>query len=80
MSQYKQFQTQDLNLSAVLIAHGFNLKQVTKNPNGKSTFFFASSKKIESTIQDYWSNNLLVNPQEIFNALKLLKSRIYSNY
>ncbi|MFH1544100.1 MAG: DUF5659 domain-containing protein [Patescibacteria group bacterium] len=80
MSQYKQFQTQDLNLSAVLIAQGFNLKQVKKNPDGKSTFFFTGSKKIESKIQDYWSNNLSVNPQEIFNALKLLKNRIYSNY
>lgn len=80
MSQYKEFQTQDLNLSAVLIARGFTLQQVIKNPDGKSTFFFAGSKNIESTIQDYWSNNLLVNPQEIFNALKLLKNRIYSNY
>lgn len=80
MSQKSQFQTQDLNLSAVLIAQGFNLKQVIKNPDGKSTFFFAGSEKIGSIIQDYWSNNLLVNPQEIFNALKLLKNRIYSNY
>lgn len=80
MSQSKEFQTQDLNLSAVLIAQGFNLQKVVKNPDGKSTFCFANRKDIASFIDAYWRNELLINPQELFNALKLLKNRIYSNY
>lgn len=80
MSQYKQFTTQDLNLSAVLIAKGYTLQDVIKTKSGKSTFCFDGSSDIHQLIQDYWSNNLLVNPQAIFNALKLLKNRIYSNY
>lgn len=81
MSQENQaFQTQDLNLSAVLIAKGFILESVLKNFTGKSTFCFSQDKEITEVIQQYWNNKLLINPQELFNALKLLKNRIYSDY
>lgn len=81
MSQYNQsFQTQDLNLSAVLFAKGFNLESVIKNAGGKSTFCFSADAQINEIIQQYWNNTLLINPQELFHALKLLKNRIYSNY
>jgi len=81
MSQENQiFQTQDLNLSAVLIAKGFILESVLKNFTGKSTFCFSQDETITEVIQQYWNNKLLINPQELFNALKLLKNRIYSDY
>jgi len=76
----KTFQTQDLNLSAVLIAKGFNLTDILKANGGKSTFLFAMDKEIDSVIQAYWNNKLLINPQELFHALRVLKNRIYSNY
>jgi len=76
----KTFQTQDLNLSAVLIAKGFYLAEIIKANEGKSTFTFAMDKKIDITIQEYWNNRLLINPQELFHALRVLKNRIYSNY
>jgi hypothetical protein len=76
----KQFETQDLNLSAVLIAKGFELTEVIKNNYGKATFCFDSTQEIQDVIQQYWNNKLLINPQELFHALKLLKNRIYSNY
>lgn len=74
------FETQDLNLSAVLIAKGFSLKDVNKNREGKATFSFKPHPNIFNTIQQYWNHELLLNPQDLFNALKLLKNRIYSNY
>lgn len=76
----KQFETQDLNLSAVLIAKGFELSEVIKSNYGKATFCFDSQSEIQEVIQQYWNNKLLINPQELFHALKLLKNRIYSNY
>lgn len=80
MSQNKQFKTQDLNLSAVLIAKGFNLQEVLKSPNNRATFCFYSHNDMDKVINDYWNNNLFITPQELFNALKLLKNRIYSTY
>lgn len=74
------FQTQDLNLSAVLIVKAFKLENFEKNREGKATFIFSNSVSLQKTISKYWNNELLVNPQDLFNALKLLKNRIYSNY
>jgi hypothetical protein len=76
----KIFETQDLNLTAVLLVRGFILKTVVKNPDGKSKFCFSFDVEIEKTIQQYWDNKLLINPQELFHYLKVLKNRIYSNY
>lgn len=80
MSQEKQFQTQDLNLSAVLVAQGFRLVEVIKNHTSKATFYFELDAELNNTIQQYWNNTLLLNPQELFHALKTLKNRLYSNY
>lgn len=81
MSQeHKNFQTQDLNLSAVLVTRGFTLESISKNQTGKSTFCFVLSTELNETIQQYWNNTLLLNPQELFHALKTLKNRLYSNY
>jgi hypothetical protein len=74
------FQTQDLNLSAVLIAKSFKLQDIEKNSEGKATFLFCNSASLQKIISQYWNNELLVNPQDLFNVLKLLKNRIYSNY
>jgi hypothetical protein len=74
------FETQDLNLSATLIVQGYKLENVHKGLDGKATFKFTSNPNLQLAIQKYWNNELLVNPQDLFNALKFLKNRIYSNY
>jgi hypothetical protein len=76
----KLFQTQDLNLTAVLIVESFRLDDIEKNKEGKATFIFCNSVSLQTKISQYWNNELLVNPQDLFNALKFLKNRIYSNY
>ena len=76
----KYFQTQDLNLSAVLLSKNFTLINTFKNVDGKSTFCFCIDKGLDDVIQQYWNNTLLINPQSLFNSLKTLKNRIYSNY
>ena len=75
-----EFSTQDLNLSATLLVKGFVLKEIVKTPKGKATFVFTPDDQISLIIQGYWDNNLKVNPQDLFNAIKLLKNRIYSSY
>lgn len=75
-----EFTTQDLNLSATLLIKGFVLKQINKTSEGKSTFVFTNDDELNKVIQDFWNNTLLVNPQELFQVLKVLKNRIYSSY
>lgn len=76
----QHFQTFDLNLSAILVAHGFILERVQKNPNEKSLFVFDDSESLKKLIDEYWKGSLRMNPQDIFASLKVIKNRLYSSY
>jgi len=78
--QNELFTTYDLNLSAVLLAKGLVLEEVKKNPKGKSLFYFQKSKKLGKLIDEYWREEIKIKPQDLFNSLKSIKNRIYSNY
>lgn len=72
------FSTQELSLSAALVAWGFPLDCVDKiNPSGKATFIFLRSKELDQAVQAFWNNSSTVNPKFYFNALKEVKSRLY---
>mgnify|MGYP006936276529 CR=1 FL=1 len=74
------FSTQDLNLAAVLFVNGFVLQNISKDSKGKATFSYIKNSLLNKTIQDFWNNKLLINPQDLFHALKVLKNRIYSSF
>lgn len=74
------FTTYDLNLTAVLYALGFPLAEVRKNTKGKALFCFKKSLKLDQVIAKYWKEDLKINPQKLFNSIKSIKNRIYSNY
>lgn len=80
MNQETTFTTYDLNLSAVLLAKGEALEKVEKSQRGKSLFCFRKTKNLDSIISKYWKNELKIEPQALFNSLKAIKNRIYSNY
>lgn len=79
-NQNKNFTTYDLNLSAVLVAHGFILEEVEKNINGKSLFIFEDTETLKKLIDKYWKGKLKMNPQDLFTSLKVIKNRLYSSY
>lgn len=76
----QHFQTFDLNLAAVLLAQGFVLEEVKKNPNGKSLFIFDDSESLKKLVEMYWKGEVKMNPQDIFTSLKVIKNRLYSSY
>ena len=78
MMNNQHFGTFDLNLSAVLIAYGFALQDVEKTGR-KARFIFSSSDTLHEVIDKYWRQELTVNPHTLFNSLKLLKNRLYSD-
>lgn len=80
MSETELFTTYDLNLSAVLVSKGESLEEVRKTQNSKSLFCFKKTRSLESLIERYWRGQLRVEPQELFNSIKNIKNRIYSNY
>ena len=76
----RYLETRDMNLSAVLMCEGIILEFVEKDEKGIAKFFFKLSKKVESLIESYWKHKLQVDPQSLFQNLKILKNRIHSNY
>ena len=76
----KFFTTYDLNISAVLIALGYSLDHLERQPNGRAAFSFLASPGIKKVVQDYWRQQITLNPQKLFDSLKFLKNRLYSNF
>lgn len=72
------FTTYDLGLAAALVAAGIPLDHLDKNHPSKVQFAFRRTSGVDAIIQNYWSNTCEVNAQTYFNALKMLKNRIYS--
>ena len=72
------FYSTDLGLSASLISNGFLLHHLDKTNPHKVEFCFQRVDELDQTIQLYWANQLTVPALAYFNALKMLKNRIYS--
>lgn len=78
MNQKSHFETYDLNLTATMIALGHSLDSLKKEPNGRSKFYFQHTEELKADVLAFWQQSLRINPHTIFDSLKFLKSRIYS--
>jgi len=72
------YKTSDLALVA-LLSLSFPIKEIDSSDTKRVSFIFESSNALNEQIQAYWLKMLRVEPQEYFNQLKNIKTRIYSN-
>lgn len=80
MTEYKDlFTTYNLNFSAVLIASGIKLEEVDKSNGKKALFCFENNPKVKMINDKYWKKELSIEPQLLFDSLKFLKNRLYSD-
>lgn len=80
MREDQLFTTYDLNLSAVLVSLDIPLLEARKTNNAKFLFCFEHTKQLDLVVNQYWKQELELNPQKLFNSLKSIKNRMYSNY
>jgi len=72
------YKTTDFCLVAFLECAGFIPKKVErKGPKG-SIFCFKKSEALEKATEDFWDKCARVEPQEFFEALKTIKTRLYA--
>lgn len=71
------YQTTDLSLAAFLSLHT-PLEYIDKNQNSRATFFFSNSKETLELVEAYWNRKAQVEPQNFFQQIKYLKTRIYN--
>jgi len=74
----KTFSTFDLGCSAALISTGFELISLDKSNPQKVLFMFKEKIGIKETVDNYWSDYLIVKSRSFFDNIKMLKNRIYS--
>ena len=74
--QHENYQTSDLCLATTLSLY-LPIENVDKSNTKRVVFTFGNSPKITEIIDSYWDNKLRVDPQQFFNQIKLIKSRIY---
>ena len=80
MNMSQHFETFDLGLAAAMVSSGLTLETIQKHARDKrAAFFFEKSKDLDALVQMYWKRDMVIEPQTYFNALRMIKSRIYSN-
>ena len=72
------FFTSDIGCSAALVSLGFEIISLDKEDPQRVRFIFHLTPELRSAIDSYWSNQLTASARTLFENLKMLKNRIYS--
>lgn len=78
--EHELFTTYNIFLSSVFISEGAKLEKIERNDAGKALFCFVYSDDLLTLNDKFWKKELLCEPQSLFDSLKFLKSRIYSQF
>lgn len=77
MKNDNYYKTSDLALATTISLYS-PIETTEFLENKKVLFVFIKSPKLEKLIGLYWSGNMRIEPQQFFNQLKVIKTRIYS--
>lgn len=69
--------TSDLALATVLSLYS-PIQSIESTDNRRVLFIFDKTLEIDDLISKFWIGELRVEPQQYFNQLKIIKTRIYS--
>ena len=78
-NQLNNFSTYDLGCSAALISVDFRLISLDKENPRKVLFIFKNENGLDDAVNGYFSDKLKVSARTLFDNIKMLKNRIYSN-
>ncbi|MDP3697161.1 MAG: DUF5659 domain-containing protein [Candidatus Taylorbacteria bacterium] len=70
------YQTADLALAAVIFL-SYPLEAIERQNPRKAQFLFKRGSQLDELIESYWQGGLKVEPQAYFNALRVIKARLY---
>lgn len=68
--------TSDLAEASLLIASGRKLIQI-KNENGRFWFTFSDKLTCQKLADSFWRKEAMVNAQEFYSAMRMLKDMIF---
>ncbi len=68
--------TQDLAL-ATAISLSFSIENIDRQNPRKAQFIFKRNPKLDEFIERYWHRKIKVEPTAYFEALRVIKARLY---
>lgn len=72
------FVSSDLAIVAVISLY-YPIIEVDKTNPHKAQFVFERNPKLNSLLDRYWKQELLIEPRAYFDQLKAIKARLYAN-
>ena len=72
------FTSSDLAIVAVISLYCPIIEVDKTNPR-KAQFVFERNSKLDSLLDKYWKQKLLIEPRAYFDQLKAIKARLYAN-
>lgn len=79
MNEVRDFYSvSDINLAATLLTLGYDIRGINPVEEKRCVFFFDMEQypDIEKVANDYWNNNIKVNPKDWINNRRELFGRI----
>lgn len=68
----------DLGLAAALVACDFDVEDTKCDPMGRTYFIFQETAMLDEAVNGYFTGTLQVIARKYFDAIKMLKDRIYA--
>lgn len=76
LKEYDFYRTADLALATAISLY-YPLEAVDRQNPRKAQFLFRRNSQLDELIESYWRGELKVEPQAYFNALRIIKARLY---
>lgn len=76
MNQTNLFTTSDLALAITISLH-FPIKFVDRSNDSRVEFAFDNSTELQQLVQQFWQDQLRVEPKRFYQQLRIIKGRIY---
>jgi hypothetical protein len=76
LSENTQFRSADLALASALSLF-YPLEAIDRENPRKAQFVFRRDAGLDELIQSYWRRELKVDPQAYFDAMRIIKGRLY---
>lgn len=74
---YEHYETSDLGLAAALVCLDFKLIELNVSNPRRVLFYFSGDENINGVQDRFWNHQIEVDAQSYFQAIKMLKSRLY---
>lgn len=75
----ESFITSDLVLASTLSALNFQVIDLDRSDESRIGFVFEDTEELQEVVNKFWKEELRLEPLMLFNSMKLLKRRLFSN-